>query len=62
MNKKYKIQLKPVASEPNWYWRLLSRNGRVLAHSEVYNNRGDARKTAKRLATALNCALEEPKQ
>lgn len=25
-----------------WYWRVRAKNGRTLAHSEVYERRGDA--------------------
>lgn len=30
---------------PRWYWRAVARNGRIVAQSEGYKNRGDAEDT-----------------
>lgn len=30
---------------PRWYWRAVARNGRIVAQSEGYRNRGDAEGT-----------------
>ena len=36
-----------------YYYRVVSRNGQVLLHSETYSNRWNARRAAKRFARAL---------
>jgi len=36
-----------------WYWRLKYANGRILAHSEMYSAKYQARKTAHNLAINL---------
>ena len=54
LNKDYLIEL-DVATSGQWYWRLKSRNGRTLAHSETYKRRISAVKVMKKLAKALNC-------
>lgn len=36
-----------------WYWRLKSYQGRILAHSETYSNKGLAVKTANRVFDQL---------
>ena len=42
-----------------WYWRLKYSNGRILAHSETYSSRHQAKKTALNLSTNIfSCRLE----
>lgn len=42
-----------------WFWRLISKNGRTLAHSETYSSKTKANKTAERVANALSIGLLE---
>lgn len=35
-----------------WYWKLVARNGRILAHSETYSSKAKAVKTAIKIFTA----------
>ena len=53
----YKIEVR--RSQGKWYWRILSHNGRILAHSEKYSAKGAAFLTAQRLAKRLKCKCEE---
>ena len=55
MRKDYIVQVLQKCVGSKWYWRLRSRNGRTLAHSENYSHRSLAAKTAKRIAMRLNC-------
>jgi len=59
MNSTYKIEL--VKGRNKWYWKLKSHNGRILAHSETYSSRFQAKKTAIALACALGCSIKEEK-
>ena len=36
-----------------WYWKLVARNGKILAHSETYSSRRMAIKTANLLSSKL---------
>ena len=54
LSKDYLVEL-DVSTSGLWYWRLKSRNGRTLAHSETYTRRMSAVRVAKKLAKALNC-------
>lgn len=40
-----------------WRWRI-RRSGKVLVSSEAYSRRGGCRRTAARVAAALNVAVE----
>lgn len=40
-----KFEIKP-SSNGQWYFRIVSSNGNVLAHSETYWNRSDCRNAA----------------
>lgn len=40
-----------------FYWRLVAANGKILAHSEQYASRSNARRAAKRAAKALKLPL-----
>ncbi len=42
-------QIEVVKGKKHWYWRIVHRNGNVLAHSETYSSREKAVKTAKNL-------------
>lgn len=35
-----------------WYWRLVARNGEIVAQSEGYRNKGNAILTINRIRTA----------
>jgi uncharacterized protein YegP (UPF0339 family) len=39
-------------SKDGWRWRLMGRNGRILATSESYSSRGMCRKTVARVLAA----------
>lgn len=43
-----------------WRWRLVGGNGEILATSEAYAKKGNAKRTAKRLADAALAAGEVP--
>lgn len=43
----YKIEV--VKGKKQWYWRIMHRNGNILAHSETYSSREKAVRTAKNL-------------
>ena len=45
-------------SKVQWWWTLCSKNGQVIAHSEMYTRRASAMRTVKRLAEALDCMFE----
>ena len=36
-----------------WYWKLVARNGKILAHSETYSSQRKAIKTATKLSSLL---------
>lgn len=40
-----------------YYWRIVSGNNRVLAHSEEYSKRGSAVKTAEMVAEQANLSV-----
>lgn len=43
-----------------YYWRLKAGNGKVLAHSEIYNTKQSVRHTARKLALNLKqCEYKE---
>ena len=44
-----------------WYWRLVARNGKTLAHSENYNTRRARDNTTMRLAMALGAEVRKGK-
>ena len=50
----YKIQV--VKGKKQWFWRIVARNGKTLAHSETYSSKGKAVQTAKRFS--LNTKIE----
>lgn len=37
-----------------WRWRLVGKNGEILAHSEAYFSKWNAKRAAKKMATASN--------
>ena len=41
----------------SWRFRIIARNGRILASSEAYSRRGKCVKTASKLAIQLGVAL-----
>lgn len=42
-----------------WYWRLVAKNNKILAHSESYDSKRNAKKTAKKVASnMLICTLQ----
>lgn len=49
---KFKVEVYDV------WWRLVARNGEILAHSEVYSTKAKAIKTAKLVAKGLRCQVE----
>ncbi len=55
MKNHYEIIL--VKGRKNWFWRLIARNGKTVAHSETYSSKQKARKTAKKLSLRLKCPL-----
>lgn len=42
----YKIEILKKKKGSKYYWRIKARNGKILAHSETYNSKQAARKTA----------------
>jgi len=44
------IKVLPGKGPRAWYWKIVSRNGRTLAHSEIYNSKQSAIKTAVQVA------------
>lgn len=38
-----------------WHWRIMAKNGRILANSETYSSKRKALQTAKRVAGLLKC-------
>lgn len=56
----YRIQLFRNVKR-KWQWRLRSRFGKVLAHSESYSSKASCRKTARFLAHNLGTTVEEGK-
>ena len=42
-----------------YYWRIMSGNGKILAHSETYATRFGAMKTAKKLAGIMHCEIKQ---
>lgn len=57
---KFRVVLSSSFISPNgWWWRLVSAgNNKTLAHSELYNTKHDAVRTAEALADALGVILE----
>ncbi len=53
----YRIVLDGVSGR-HW-WKLKARNGKILAHSEVYSTRRAALHTARLLAEALGVFVED---
>lgn len=47
----YKIEI--IESKKKYYWRIVHKNGKILAHSEKYSTRGKAKQTAKNLFAAF---------
>lgn len=43
----------PLRRPQRWYWLVIARNGRVLAGSETYHNRGDAIAAARLLGVPV---------
>lgn len=46
----------PNKSKSKYYWRIVAVNGKILAHSEQYNRKANAVKTAKALKAELQFA------
>lgn len=44
----YRIQIRHTGKDKPWYWRIVSRNGRIVLTSETYFNRGNAVRAAKK--------------
>jgi len=36
-----------------WFWRIKAKNGKILAHSEQYSNKSNAKKMAVSICTHL---------
>lgn len=45
---------------PRWYWRLVARNGQIVAQSEGYRNEGDARATIQSIRKNAAYARVQP--
>lgn len=58
-SKQFLYHIQVIKKSGRWYWRLKSRNGRILAHSEMYSSRGMARKTARELRNNLRGSVVE---
>lgn len=55
---KYKIQVRK--GRKGFYWKILSLNGRTLAHSETYTRREKAKQTALNLFRRIRgCVYED---
>jgi len=53
-----KIEIvKTKAKKPSYFWRIVARNGKTLAHSEVYNSKQGCEKTAVKVR---NCFHNSP--
>jgi len=57
--KKTKYLIEVVKGKTLWFWRLLSVNGKTLAHSESYSSKRHACKTASKIAKAMGCRYQE---
>ena len=54
--KSYEIQVD--SGSGGWFWRLVSQfNGKTMAHSECYTNKGAAMKSARRVKADLNNSI-----
>jgi len=42
-----------------FWWHLLSGNGQILAHSEMYTRRSGCMKAVNKLSRALNCKVDK---
>lgn len=49
---KYQFEILPAKGE-QWYWRLKSRNGRIIARSETYRRKSSAEKIVRELKEAM---------
>lgn len=54
-----KIEIFPSRSALGFCWRIRAKNGQILATSEVYASRRNAKKTATRVAKALGATVRE---
>lgn len=55
-----RFQVLPTQNN-QWYFRIVARNGQVLAHSETYHNRQDALSTAQHIMEhAAGATVESP--
>ena len=52
---------KPLSVGKRFWWRLVARNGKTLAHSENYNTRRARDNTTMRLAMALGAEVRKGK-
>lgn len=43
----------PSRRPQQWWWAVIARNGRTLAHSETYHNRSDALASARLLGVPI---------
>lgn len=56
MNLKKKYRVEVLCNKKKWYWRIVSANGNILAHSETYSRQDAAEKTARNLYLSLRDA------
>lgn len=47
----YRIQIRHTGKDKPWYWRIVSRNGRIVLTSETYFNRGNAVRAARKFGS-----------
>lgn len=48
-----RCEVEILKSKGQFYWRIKSRNGKILCHSEKYKRRGNAKRTAILVAQSL---------
>lgn len=58
MSKPYRIEVLRGPTSGSWYWRLSHRNGKILSHSEIYNSKQAACKTARHMSKLLNAEVD----
>jgi len=51
------LYIEILKKKAKWYWRLVARNGKILAHSEQYCSKASARKTAEWVRVRRNTLI-----
>lgn len=55
----YRVQVRKSDQIKPWYWRIVAANGQVIATSETYKNKWNAKRAAEKFAYNTDMELED---